>query len=161
MELDQRELVDLAKRSNDRMSRSRASLLGGVAGFTTLALFAIALGGTSWGDFEDFVFYVVLPGCLGGLIGSCAGLAIFLIITRRRTHPALAALIGGVLASVASTILTVIVAILTEPEGQYHGGAGYGPEAGHAVVTMFIYVYIVLPLSLIAGAVCGWFMNRR
>ena len=161
MQLDQQELEQLAKRTGDRMSHSRASLLGGFAGFTTLALFAIAVGGISWGEFEDFFFYVILPGCLGGLIGSCAGLAIFLTITRRRTHPALAALLGGVLASVASAILTIIAAKLTEPEGQYHGGAGYGPQAGHAVVALFIYFLIVLPVSLIAGAASGWFMNRR
>ena len=143
------------------MSPSRASLLGGFAGFTISALVAIAVGGTSWGGFEDFFFYAILPGCLGGLIGSCAVLAIFLAITRRRTHPALAALIGGILSSVTSAILTILAAKLTEPEGHYHGGAGYGPQAGHAVVTMFIYVCIVLPVSLIAGAACGWFINRR
>jgi hypothetical protein len=56
MQLDQQELEQLAKRTGDRMSPSRASLLGGFAGFTTLALFAIAVGGISWGEIEDFFF---------------------------------------------------------------------------------------------------------
>ena len=162
MQLNRKELVALAKHSEDSFFRPKyVALAGGVFGSAAFLVAGLLIAECR--NLEDAFFYLGVPSLFGGLLGACAAMAIFLSMVRRKTHPALGAVLGAILAPAICAFLMLLLLIITGPDSggepkSVSGGLAAGFEAAWWV---FVYIIIVLPASIIAGAAVGWLLNRR
>src|SRR5210317_2265404 len=60
-------------------------------------------------DLVGSPLFGLIPSFMGGSIGACAAAAIFLAKTRRRIHPALGAVLGGILTSAATAFVMLLL----------------------------------------------------
>ncbi|MCS7465145.1 hypothetical protein NZK35_00480 [Stieleria sp. ICT_E10.1] len=160
MKLEKHELVEIAKRNDHRVFwPSHAAFVGGMLGFATVTLLAFVFAGSSCHDFEDVVFYILIPGVLGGMIGASSGLAAFLTVSGRGVHPILAGFAGAVLVPVLSAIVMIVWLRVSKPDlflGETSLGDGFELSWWWA-----IYLFIVFPISIIVGVIGGFFINGR
>jgi hypothetical protein len=142
---------------------------GAVAGLFVANLIAMAvssselfasrsLGEPAYVDdvLRGVIWLITRPTLHGAWMGAILSWAIASAFARQRVGPKAGAIGSSIFAAVLSTIAMVVIMALTAPPGNYHGGTGMGPREGHALMFIFIHLVIVLPISMIVGAVLGW-----
>ena len=110
---------------------------------------------------DDLLWLILGPGLNGAWVGAIAGLALWLTVTRKEIGPLLGAFGSSIFAAYVSAALTLLVGGMTSPPGTDERGAGIGPNAGHAISVVLVYLCGVLPVSIIAGSMFGWLRHRR
>ena len=154
--------------------QSRALAGGVVAGSVVANLIAVAvlsselfasysLGEPAYVDdvLRDVIWLITCPTLHGAWIGAIFSWAAASTFARQSVGPKTGAIGSAICAGALSTIVMLVFMTLTAPSGDYHGGTGMGPREGHAIIFMLIHLAIVLPISIVVGAVLGWRWHRR
>jgi hypothetical protein len=141
---------------------SVAANLIAVAMFSSELFASYSLGEPAYADdvLRDVIWLIYCPTLHGSWVGAILAWAVASTFARQSVGPKAGAIGSAILAASLSTIAMIFIMIVTAPPGNYHGGTGMGPREGHAIVFMLIHVAIVLPISMVVGAVHGWRKHR-
>lgn len=139
-----------------------AAVAGGVLGASAVLVMMLASAEIRH-DIVGSPLFILIPSFMVGAIGASAGVAIFLVKTRRKIHPTLGALLGGILTSAATAFVMLLLFAAKNFDLSGNGASvSTGLAAGFdAAGWMLVYVKIVFPVSIITGSAVGWLLNRQ
>ncbi|KAA5539220.1 hypothetical protein FYK55_25220 [Roseiconus nitratireducens] len=109
---------------------------------------------------DDVLWLVIGPGFHGAWIGAVICGAVWATFSRRKVGPLRGAIGSAIVAGLLSTMVMLLIEQLTSPPGNYQGGAGFGPQVGHFLTFFLAHLFVVLPLTMIVGAILGWRWHR-